>query len=74
MILLWEGRGVQLDVRKYMRISQLVKIVEKNMSGNNVFGEKALYRLQVHKCELLQVQIVLEKSKIEAEAKVWDEI
>lgn len=64
------GLKLELDVRRSMRKTQLVRVVSEDMVENEVFDRSVLDNLVSEVPQLSEAQIELEKLKIEAETQI----
>ena len=64
------GLKLELDVRRSMRKTQLMKVVAEDMVDNDIFDKSVLDDLASDLPELSKAQIELEKLKIEAQIEL----
>ena len=64
------GLKLELDVRRSMRKTQLIKVVAEDMVDNDIFDKSILDDLASDLPELSKAQIELEKLKIEAQIEL----
>ena len=64
------GLTLELDVRRSMRKTQLIKVVAEDMVDNDIFDKSVLDDLASDLPEISKAQIELEKLKIEAQIEL----